>query len=181
MTVKAMLMQEKRKKNVENLPLKVARSKWLQDHVNSQQLDYPAKHVAEITGYDDSTVSLYLSGKRYPSKEFLQEYCKNYNLDFEEINAELVIKIAKNLSGKEDDSTSENNVTHSQSDNNVPTQVLQEEKITVNSSGTKTILIEMDYLDFLKDTVAWQRSMMELMVHKLPDVENVSHPKEKTA
>lgn len=146
-------------KNVENIPLKEARKSWLVAHVASLQLDTPAKEVSAKTGYDDSTVSLYLSGKRYPSVPFLQDYCKAYGLDFTEVNAQLVDdlknKIIQNQSSKKD----------------IYNDVKEKLSIQSITSTEPKNQDDMELIKFMQETITWQRSMMEALANKIPDAD----------
>lgn len=85
----------------DNKKLQEARQQWLIDTVNNLQLDNPTKEVGEKTGYDYSTVSMYLQKKRFASVNFLQRFCNAYKLDFVAINHDLIDKIKKGITGAE--------------------------------------------------------------------------------
>lgn len=77
-------------------------------------------------------------------------------------------------------SASETGEKHSKPNDYAGSDTKKEGKGVVNSSGTKTILIDMDYLDFMKNTIEWQRGLMEKMVSKIPDAERPDYPKVQT-
>ena len=86
---------------MKNEKLQNARQSWFSDFVENLHLDAPAKEISEKTGYDLSTVSLYLTKKRAISSNFLQAFCKSFKIDFSGLNHMLIDNLKEGIINEE--------------------------------------------------------------------------------